>query len=119
MNCVNEKNANDHSFVFGILKVEPLYSAARCRSAVNGMTTCRLHLRHFNSTPAFTNRASKLPQQQRKEVLSLDAEAGSRSLCGSRPRIYVSFRPSRAIQSEVVMNTQSSIPWAASVSIVG
>jgi hypothetical protein len=29
---------------------------------------CRLHLRHFNSTPFGTSRASKLPQQHRSDI---------------------------------------------------
>jgi len=41
----------------------------------NGTMTRRLHLRHFSSTPSSTTRASKLPQQQRKDVDGFDASS--------------------------------------------
>jgi hypothetical protein len=36
----------------------------------NGTMICRLHLRHFSSTPFGTQRASRLPQQQRSDIVS-------------------------------------------------
>ena len=49
----------------------------------NGTTTCRLHLRHFNSTPSATTRASKLPQPQRSEVSCLVVAASLARFCCS------------------------------------
>jgi hypothetical protein len=47
-----------------------------------GRITCRLHLRHFNSTPSDTKRARRLPQPQRSDVPSFDAARGLAPLCG-------------------------------------
>ncbi len=83
-----------------------------------GRTTQRLHLRHFNSTPSGTRRASRLPQQQRNDPADLVADPVLSSGNSERGCIYHFFR-SLAIRSEVRTNAQSIIAWAVSVCTVG
>lgn len=48
---------------------------------------CRLHLRHFNSTPSGSKRASRLPQQHRSDRVPFFGRAGLSSFCSVPERI--------------------------------
>lgn len=72
--------------------------------------TCRLHLRHFSSTPSSTTRASKLPQQQRKDVDCFDASLVLARIGCKRGCIYAALWRSLANQNEVMTKAKTMAP---------